>query len=186
MKRSKGRSDLTEHRVAGAQVYDGGLLKVYRDTVRLPDGSEAYREYIRHPGAVAMVPLFPDGSVLLERQFRYPNRREFIEIPAGKLEPGEPHLETAKRELLEETGYVAADWTRLGVIHTAIGYTDESIELYLAQGLTRGEARLDPGEFLETMIVPFAEAIEMIRDGRITDAKSVIALMWLDKWKPEE
>ncbi len=107
--------DLTEHFVSGGLVYDGALLKVRRDVVRLPDGSQGAREYIRHPGAVAVVALFDDGAVLLERQFRYPHRREFIEMPAGKLEPGEPQLDTAKRELLEETGYVAQEWTRLGV-----------------------------------------------------------------------
>ena len=163
-------------------MFDGNLLKVHRDTVRLPDGSEGQREYIRHPGAVAIVPLFEDGSVLLERQFRYPNRREFIEIPAGRLEPGEPHLETAKRELLEETGYAASDWTRLGVIHTAIGFSDETIELFLAKGLEHRGAQLDAGEFLEVFSVPFAEAIAMIRDGRITDSKSVIGILWVDKW----
>jgi ADP-ribose pyrophosphatase len=158
------------------------LLEVHRDRVRLPDGSEATREYIRHPGAVAIVPLFEDGSVLLERQFRYPHRRDFIEVPAGKVDPGEPHLATAKRELLEETGYAAAEWTRLGVIHTAIAYTDEAIELFLAKKLTQGESRLDAGEFLETFVVPFEEAIRMIRDGKITDAKTVTALLWVDKW----
>jgi ADP-ribose pyrophosphatase len=182
LKRSKPRSDLTEHFVSGTRVYDGGLLKVHRDIVRLPDDTEAYREYIRHPGAVAIVALSDDARVLLERQYRYPNRREFIEIPAGKLEPGEPHLETAKRELLEETGYSAAEWRRLGVIHTAIGYTDESIELFLARGLTEGTRKLDAGEFLETLRVPFDEAVAMIRDGRITDAKTVAALLWVDKW----
>jgi ADP-ribose pyrophosphatase len=184
LKRSKP-SDLTEHFVSGGRVYDGGLLKVHRDIVRLPDDTEAYREYIRHPGAVAVVALFDDGRVLLERQYRYPNRRDFIEIPAGKLEPGEPHLDTAKRELLEETGYVAAQWTRLCVIHTAIGYTDESIELFLAKGLTENTRKLDAGEFLETMLVPFDEAIAMIRDGRITDSKTVVGLLWVDKWSTE-
>lgn len=171
--------------MAGQRVYDGGLLKVHRDTVRLPDGTEAYREYIRHPGAVAIVALFDDGCVLLERQFRYPNRRVFVEIPAGKLEPGEPHLDTAQRELLEETGYVAAEWRRLGVIHTAIGYTDETIELFLAKNLTEKTASLDAGEFLETLRVPFDEAIAMIRDGRITDAKTMIGLLWVDKWRAQ-
>jgi ADP-ribose pyrophosphatase len=176
-------SDLTEHFVAGGRVFDGSLLKVHRDTVRLPDGSEGQREYIRHPGAVAIVALFDDGRVLLERQFRYPNRRVFIEIPAGKLEPGEPQLETAKRELLEETGYVAAEWTRLGLMHTAIGYTDEAIELFLARNLTEKAAKLDAGEFLETILVRFDEAIAMVRDGRITDAKTMVGLLWVDKWR---
>jgi ADP-ribose diphosphatase len=171
--------DLTEHFVSGSRVYDGALLKVNRDVVRLPDGSEGTREYIRHPGAVAIVALFDDGKVLLERQFRYPHRREFIEIPAGKLEPGEPHLATAKRELAEETGYAAAEWTRLGVIHTSIAYTDEAIHLYVARQLTRTERKLDQGEFLECFSVPFGEAVRMIRDGEITDAKSVAGLLWV-------
>ena len=174
--------DLTEHFVSGEQVFDGKLLKVYRDVVRLPDGSQGAREYIRHPGAVAIVPLFDDGRVLLERQYRYPQRREFIEIPAGKLEPDEPHLDTAKRELLEETGYTAGEWTRLGVVHTAIAYTDEAIELYLARKLTQGERKLDDGEFLELVTVPFDETIGMIRDGRITDVKTVAALLWVDRF----
>jgi ADP-ribose pyrophosphatase len=174
--------DLTEHYVSGSRVYDGALLKVHRDVVRLPDGREGAREYIRHPGAVAIVPLFDDGSVLLERQFRYPHAREFIELPAGKLELGEPHLDTAKRELLEETGYVAEEWLRLGVIHTAIAYTDEAIELFLARKLSHVERKLDDGEFLELHIVPFEAALTMIRDGRITDSKSVSGLLWVDKW----
>jgi len=174
-----GQKDLTEHFIAGELVYDGTLLKVRCDQVRLPDGATGVREYIRHPGAVAVVALFDDGSVLLERQFRYPHRREFIEIPAGKLEPGEPHLDTAKRELLEETGYVATQWTRLGVIHTAIAYTDEAIHLYLARNLTLKERNLDQGEFLEILARPFDEALRMVRDGEITDAKSVAALLWV-------
>ena len=175
--------DLTEHFVDGELVFDGALLKVRRDRVRLPDGGEATREYIRHPGAVAIVPLFDDGTVLLERQFRYPHRRTFIEVPAGKLDAGEPPLDTAKRELLEETGYAAQEWTRLGTMHTAIAYTDEAIALFLCRKMTRvGEPKLDPGEFVETLIVPFDEAIAMVRDGRITDSKSVCSLLWVDKW----
>ena len=175
--------DLTEHFVDGELVFDGALLKVRRDRVRLPDGGEATREYIRHPGAVAVVPLFDDGTVLLERQFRYPHRRTFIEVPAGKLDAGEPPLDTAMRELLEETGYAAQEWTRLGTMHTAIAYTDEAIALFLCRKMTRvGEPKLDPGEFVETLIVPFDEAIAMVRDGRITDSKSVCSLLWVDKW----
>lgn len=169
--------------MSGGRVFDGKLLKVHRDTVRLPDGTTGSREYIRHPGAVAIVALFDDGRVLLERQYRYPQGREFIEIPAGKLEPDEPHLETAKRELMEETGYSAAEWQRLGVVHTAIAYTDEAIDLFLAKKLTKGTARLDAGEFLEILSVPFAEAIAMIRDGRITDVKTVAALLWVNTWR---
>jgi ADP-ribose pyrophosphatase len=175
------KKDLTEHFIAGEQVFDGVLLKVFRDRVRLPDGTESAREYIRHPGAVAIVPLFDDGTILLERQFRYPHRREFIEIPAGKVDPGESHLATARRELLEETGYTAAEWTRLGVIHTAIAYTDEAIELFIARKLTRQAQKLDQGEFLETFSLPFAEAIRMIGEGAITDAKTVTALLLVEK-----
>jgi ADP-ribose pyrophosphatase len=176
-------TDLTEHFVAGEEVYSGRLLKVHRDRVRLPDGKEAVREYIRHPGAVAIVALFDDGRVLLERQYRYPHRREFIEIPAGKLDPGESHLVTAKRELLEETGYVAADWRPLGVIHNAIAYSDEGIELWLAQGLELRGQKLEPGEFLEVITLPVAEAREMVRDGRITDAKTICGLLWLETFE---
>jgi ADP-ribose pyrophosphatase len=175
--------DLTEHFVAGGLVLDGNLLKVHRDPVRLPDGTHGEREYIRHPGAVAIVALFDDGKLLLERQFRYPNRREFIEIPAGKLEPGEPPLATAKRELLEETGYVAAEWARIGVMHTAIGYTNEAIELFLARKLTKETAKLDAGEFLETFLLSLDEAVAMVQDGRITDAKTMVGVLWIDKWK---
>jgi ADP-ribose pyrophosphatase len=172
--------DLTEHFVAGGVVFDGNLLKVYRDAVRLPDGSQGEREYIRHPGAVAIVALTEDRKLLLERQYRYPPRREFIEIPAGKIDPGEAHFATAKRELLEETGYRAEEWTRLCVLHTAIGYTDEAIELYLARKLTLQERKLDPGEFLETFLLPFDDAVALVRDGRISDVKTVAAILW---WK---
>ena len=178
------KRDLSEQFVSGEQVFDGALLKVHRDTVRLPDGGRAQREYIRHPGACGIVALFDDGSLLLERQFRYPHRRDFIEIPAGKLEPGEPHLETAKRELLEETGYAAEEWAHLCVIHTAIGYTDEAIDLFLAKKLRKQESKLDHGEFLEVLKVDFGEALEMVRDGRITDAKTVAALLWVAQFRP--
>jgi ADP-ribose pyrophosphatase len=172
--------DLEEKRIGGEVVYAGRLLKVHRDRVRLPDGSEGVREYIRHPGAVAIVALSDDGRVLLERQFRYPLARAFIEIPAGKLEPGEDPLETGKRELLEETGYVARQWRRLGLIHNAIGYSDEVIEIWLARGLEQRAPRLAEGEFLEVFSVPLAEAQAMARDGRITDVKTIAGLLWLE------
>lgn len=176
------RADLTEAYVSGEEVWSGKLLHVQRHVVRLPDGKQATREFIRHPGAVMVLPLFDDGRVLLERQFRYPNAREFIELPAGKKEKGELGLETARRELAEETGYSAREWTRLGAIHPSVAYTDEEIEIFLARGLQAGERRLDEGEFLELLVVPMAEALDMVRDGRITDAKTVAGLLWHDRF----
>lgn len=170
--------DLTEHFVSGERVFSGTLLQVHRDVVRLPDGSTGTREYIRHPGAVLALPLFDDGSVLLERQYRYPTAQDFLELPAGKREPGEPALATAKRELLEETGYVAREWSPLGVVHTTVAFTDEAIDLFLAKGLEFRGAKLDEGEFLETLVVPFEAALAMVRDGRITDSKTVVALLY--------
>lgn len=171
--------DLTESLVTGEEVYAGGFFRVRRDVVRLPDGTNSIREYILHPGAVGIVALLDDGRVVLERQFRYPHHRDFIEIPAGKLEAGEPPLETGKRELLEETGYVAREWTRLGVIHNAIAYSDEGIELWVARGLEKRKAQLDDGEFLEVLALPFGEALAMCGDGRITDVKTIIGLLWM-------
>jgi ADP-ribose pyrophosphatase len=172
-------ADLEEKFVSGEEVFHGNLLRVRRDVVRLPDGSQGAREYILHPGAVLIVPLFGDGRVLLERQFRYPHRREFIELPAGKKEAGEPPLETAKRELLEETGYAAAEWRHFGIIHNAIGYSNEGIEMYLATGLEKRQAKLDAGEFLEIFTLPLEDAVAMVKDGRITDAKTMAALLWV-------
>ncbi|MDH5351553.1 MAG: NUDIX hydrolase [Betaproteobacteria bacterium] len=170
--------DLAETLLAGEEVFSGRLLKVYRDRVRLPDGSESVREYIRHPGAVAIVALLDDDRVVLERQFRYPLGRVLVEIPAGKLEQGEDHLETGKRELLEETGYVAREWRRLGEIHNAIGYSDEVIEIWLARGLEQRQQQLAEGEFLEVFSLPLAEAQAMARDGRLTDVKTIVGLLW--------
>lgn len=171
--------DLTETFLEGEQVFSGRLLKVRRDRVRLPDGKETVREYIRHPGAAVILALLDDDRVVMVRQFRYPLGREFIELPAGKLDPGESHEATAKRELLEETGYVATEWRRLGIIHNAIGYSDEGIEIWLARRLQQRAPQLADGEFLEAFTLPLADALEMVRDGRITDAKTVAGLLWL-------
>ena len=171
-------SKFKEERISGKVVYAGNFIEVHRDVVRLPDGSQATRDFIRHPGAVGIVALTDAGEVVLERQYRYPVARDLVEIPAGKLESGEAHLETGKRELLEETGYSAARWTYLGQIHNAIGYSDEAIELWLAKGLTKGEAKLDKGEFLEVFTLPFDEALAMAADGRISDVKTIVGLYW--------
>jgi ADP-ribose pyrophosphatase len=175
------RKDLTEHPISSELVYDGKLLHVRRDKVRLPDGGVAEREYIRHPGAVLIIALVDGGELVMERQFRYPLRRDMIELPAGKIDPGEPPLETAKRELLEETGYSASEWRHLATIHLAIGYSDEHIEIFLAEGLTKREAKLDDEEFLEVFTLPLATALEWVRDGRITDAKTLSGLLWAEK-----
>ncbi|MDB5920880.1 MAG: ADP-ribose pyrophosphatase [Massilia sp.] len=181
--------DLKETRLDGEVVFDGRFLKVTRDRITLPDGAETYREFIRHPGAVVILPLFDDGSVLLERQFRYPLDKVFVEYPAGKIDPGEDHLECAKRELQEETGYTASKWDFVCTIHNAIAYSDEHLELYLARGLTAGPARLDEGEFLETFRATVPELLEMVKTGQITDVKTVIGTFWLEKilagvWQP--
>ena len=175
--------DLSEQFISGEDVFRGTLLHVRRDVVRLPDGSQGVREHIRHPGAVMIVALLDNGRVVLERQFRYPHGREFIELPAGKLEPGEPHLETAKRELLEETGYVAGEWKRLCLLHTAIAYTNEGIELWLAKRLEKRERKLDAGEFLEVFDLEVEKTVQMVRDGRISDAKTVAGLLWLNAFE---
>ncbi|MDB5960072.1 MAG: ADP-ribose pyrophosphatase [Massilia sp.] len=180
---------LTETRIDGDIAYDGTFLKVHKDRIRLPDGAETWREYIRHPGAVVILPLFDDGSVLLERQFRYPNDKVFTEYPAGKIDPGEDPLACAKRELEEETGYTASRWDFVCTIHNAIAYSDEHLDIYLARGLTAGEAKLDDGEFLETFTATVPELLEMVKSGDISDVKTIIGTFWLEKiiagtWTP--
>jgi ADP-ribose pyrophosphatase len=180
---------LKETRIDGETAYNGHFLKVERDRIRLPDGSTTHREFIRHPGAVVILPLLPDGRVVLERQYRYPNDRVFVEFPAGKIDPGEDHLACAKRELAEETGYTAANWQFVCTIHNAIAYSDEHLELFLATDLTAGEATLDEGEFLEVFSVTVPELLDMVRRGEITDVKTIIGAFWLEKilagsWSP--
>ena len=172
---------LKETLIHGEVVYDGSFLKVCRDRVRLPDGSETAREYFRHPGAVVIIPLLDDGKVLLERQYRYPNDRVFIELPAGKLEYGEDPLLCAQRELREETGYSASNWQFVCTIHNAIAYSDEHLEIFLARGLVAGEQELDAGEFLELISCTPDELMQWVRQGRITDVKTLIGAFWLDK-----
>jgi ADP-ribose pyrophosphatase len=170
---------LTETRIASEDVFDGKLLHVKRDTVRLPDGETATREYIAHPGAVMIIPRLPEGKLLMERQFRYPLARIFIEFPAGKIDPGEDPSATAARELLEETGYAAERWAHIGTLHPLITYSTERIEIYIADALTFVGAKLDAGEFVETFSTTLDEALTWIDRGEITDVKTMLGLLLL-------
>jgi ADP-ribose pyrophosphatase len=181
IEKSMQDSHLRESWVASEEVFAGKLLHVRRDTVCLPDGKQASREYVVHPGAVVMIAELPNGKLLFERQFRYPLDRVFLELPAGKIHPGEDTLLTAQRELQEETGYVADQWHYLGVIHPCIGYSDERIEIFFARGLSHVGHALDDGEFLEVHELALDEAIDAVRDGRLTDGKSVAGLLWAER-----
>ena len=174
--------DFTETTIASRLAYDGGLLKLNRDEVRLPDGHTAWREYVLHPGAVMMLAFVDDDTILLERQYRYPKHRHFIELPAGKLERGEDPLATAKRELVEECGFEAADWWKIATLDPSIGYSNEVIHLYGAHRLKHVGAQLDVGEHLETFEAKLTHALEWVRDGIITDTKTTFGLLWWDKW----
>ena len=174
---------LRERFVAKVDAWRGAFLDVRRDRVALPDGSEADREFIVHPGAVMVIPLLGDDRVVVERQWRYPMARAMLEFPAGKLDPGEPVLDCAVRELAEETGYRATEWARAGILHNAISYSTEGIEVWFARGLEAGERSLDVGEFLDVFSVAVDELDEATRRGEITDAKTLVGLLWLANWR---
>jgi ADP-ribose pyrophosphatase len=173
-----GEGHLKEVTLDSRQVYAGYYLKLMQDQVQLPDGKKAGREYLVHPGAVAIVPILPDGRILLERQYRYPLHQSFIEIPAGKLDVGEDSLVCAKRELQEETGFVAKTWNYLGKIHPVISHSTEFIDIYCARDLSFTQANLDDGEFLDIFGASFQETQEWIKQSQITDVKTIIGLSW--------
>ena len=174
---------LTEHRLTSKTLFTGRFLQARRDTVRLPDGGEAVREYVVHPGAVVVVPwlLDADGQfrIVLERQFRYPVGQAMVELPAGKLNAGEDPLHCGRRELLEETGYQAREWARAGQMHLAIAYSTEVIHIWFARGLRQGERRLDQGEFLDVFSATPDELMAWCRDGQVTDAKTLSCMVWV-------
>lgn len=173
--------DLTETQLTTETVFHGRLLHVKHDTVRLPNGNETGREYIVHPGAVLVVPMLDDGRIVFERQFRYPLRRTFIELPAGKIDPDEAPLVTGQRELLEETGYSAREWNYLAALYPCIGYSDEVIHVYLATGLQAGHHQRNDDESLEVFFMTLSDAMEAMRRGEITDGKTMVALFWAEK-----
>jgi ADP-ribose pyrophosphatase len=170
---------LIEQRLASTTLFKGGFLEARRDTVALPDGRSATREYVVHPGAVVIVPLLDDGRVIVERQYRYPVGQVMVEFPAGKLDAGEDPLLCGRRELLEETGYTARDWARAGQMHLAVAYSTEVIHIYFARGLQAGERKLDEGEFLDVEVATPAQLLDWSRKGQLTDAKSLSCLLWL-------
>ena len=172
---------LAEKKISGEGVYDGIFLKMKRDTVSLPDGQYAVREYLEHPGAVAILAVLDDGRILLERQYRYPIAQAVIEIPAGKLNAGEDPLLCAQRELQEETGYTAKHWSKIRRIHPVISYSTEFIDIYLAEGLSPGPARLDEEEFLDVFAAPLEELLNWVEMGKITDVKTIISTYWLER-----
>ena len=172
--------DLIETKISSEDVYDGVLLHVKKDTVKLPNGKEATREWIRHPGAASVIPLLPDGRIVLVRQYRYPVQKVTLEVPAGKLDsPDEDPLDCAVRELKEETGYTAGKIEKLTMIATTVGFSNEKIYLYAAQDLSAGEQCPDEDEFINTVKVPLAEAVRMAEEGKIYDAKSVTSILLL-------
>jgi ADP-ribose pyrophosphatase len=174
---------LREETISSQTVFQGRLLQVRCDSIRLPDGAQATREFIVHPGAVMVVPILDDGRLVMERQWRYPLAQVMLEFPAGKLEAGEPTLQCAQRELLEETGYRAREWALAGALHNAIAYSNERIEIWFARGLTAGERRLDEGEFLDLQICSVDELDRRCAAGEVTDAKTLVGLQWLQNWR---
>lgn len=168
---------LTEHRVGREELVDGVLLHAYRDTVRLPDGSESVREWIQHPGASAVVPLFEDGSTLLLRQFRYATGRVYLEVPAGKLDEGESPEETARRETKEEAGLEIGKLTMLASLDPCIGYSDEVIHFFLAEDIEEVDTGTDADEFVEPVRMPFDEAVRMAQAGELRDMKTTAAVL---------
>jgi ADP-ribose pyrophosphatase len=174
--------DLTEHLISSETIAGGGMLTVKRDQVQLPSGNVSQREYVVHPGAVVVVPMLLNGNVILEKQFRYSLHQVFIELPAGKIDAGEDVLMTGQRELLEETGYSASDWVKLGHQHPCIGYSNEVIHMYLARGLSAGMYQRDDDEHLDLFEASFEHCLSMIQNGEITDGKTIVALFFAEKY----
>jgi ADP-ribose pyrophosphatase len=172
------RKRLAEKRTSSEDIFDGVILHVKRDMVELSNGNATVREVIRHIGAVCVIPVTENNEVIVERQYRYPLDRVILEIPAGKLDaPDEDRLSAIQRELREETGYTADEWTDLGAFHPAPAYSDEFITMYMARGLHKGERHLDEDEFLDVYTLPLADLVEEVMKGAVSDAKTQVCIL---------
>lgn len=171
---------LKEKKLSSKSVFKGSLLDIYVDEVQVHNGKRKVREYTKHPGAAAVIPILPDGKIGLIRHYRYPTNQIHIEVPAGKIDPGEEIEETAKRELQEEIGYIPKKLTFLTKINPCIGYSDESIWLYLGEDLEKVE-QIKTDESIEFYPVSFDKAVELVWTGKVTDVKSIISIFWLEK-----
>lgn len=177
---------LIEHKLSSKEIFKGELLHVFRDEARLPDGSTSVREWIKHPGASAILPVFENGDVMLVRQFRYPASQIFYEVPAGKLDPGERPEATAERELREEAGLECKKFHYIGNYHPCIGYSDEVIHFFTAWDINTFDQEVDDDEFLLRARLPFRQALEMVYEGQITDGKTMVALLKAWRWWQRE
>ena len=178
---AKNPRSLTEKKLSSQCVYEGNFLHMHKDKIIMPDGKLSVREYVTHPGGVVIIPLLDNGDLVLERQYRYPLHQNFYELPAGKIEHNEDPLASAKRELLEETGYIASEWRYITTLYPFIGYSNEKQMYFLAEGLDLRGACPDDGENIEIFTLSFSEAIEWVRTGKITDSKTVSGLFWAEK-----
>lgn len=172
-------SHLREEKLSSEELLHGHFLHAFRDTVRLPDGKQATREYVRHPGAVMVIAQLQDGQVVLERQYRYPVQSVMVEFPAGKIDAGEKPLDCARRELQEETGYSAGSWARAGMLHPGISYSTEFIDIWFARDLKPGPRKLDAGEFLDVFTASPTQLQQWCQDGSVTDGKTLTGVLWL-------
>ena len=175
--------NLIETKISSENVFDGHLLHVFKDEIVLPNGNKSTREWIKHPGASSVIPLLPDGQIILVKQYRYPVAQVTLEVPAGKLDfKGEDPLECAIRELSEETGYTAGKIWKLTTIATTVGFSNEVIHLYAATDLKSGKQHTDDDEFINVVKMPLADAVKLVEDGTILDCKTIISILMLEKY----
>jgi ADP-ribose pyrophosphatase len=173
---------LVETTVRSESLFDGHFISLQRDHVALPDGSHATRDFVVHPGAVAIIGLLDDGKVVLERQYRHPVGKVLIEFPAGKLDPQEPPLRCAVRELLEETGYSARHWAFAGHVHLAPAYCDEVLHIFFAKGLSAGPTQLDAGEFIEVIQLLPQQLFALACQAEITNSTTMVCSFYLQNY----